>query len=57
MLGRAAVRPAPTPILDCRTQLGKCYVCFAITLPSNAMEKLPIVQALDEALGAPLDCS
>jgi hypothetical protein len=57
MPGQAAVRPAPTPILDCRTQLRKCYVSFAITLPSNAMEKLPIVQALDEAFGTPLDCS
>ena len=54
-LGRAAVPPAPTPIREGRTRLEKCYVSFAIILPSDAMQKLRIVRALDEAFGMLLD--
>jgi hypothetical protein len=48
-LGRAAVPRLPTPIRMGRTQREKCCVSFAITLSSDAMQKLQIVRAPDEA--------
>jgi hypothetical protein len=56
-LGRVEVPPVPTPIREGRTRRGKCCGSFAITLPSNAMQKLRIVRALDEAFGMLADCS
>ncbi len=49
-LGRAAVPPALTPIREGRMRLGKCYGSFAITLPSNATQKLQIVRAPNDPL-------
>jgi hypothetical protein len=54
-LGRAAVPRVPTPIRVGRTQREKCCVSFAITLPSDAMQKLQIVSAADEAFGVLFD--
>jgi len=56
-LGRVEVSPAPTPIREGLMRLRKCCGSFAITLPSNAMQKLRLVRALDEAFGMLLDCS
>ncbi len=48
-LGRVAVPRVPTPIRVGRTHREKCCASFAITLPSDAMQKLQIVRNPDEA--------
>jgi poly(hydroxyalkanoate) depolymerase family esterase len=45
------------PIREGRTRLGRCCGSFAITPPSDAKQKLPIVKASVEAFGTLSDCS
>jgi hypothetical protein len=46
--GRVEVPPVPTLIREGQTPLEKCFGSFAITLLSNATEKLRIASTLDE---------